>query len=201
MFQSQAASDGERFFVGGWDNYFRALEVTTGKEIWKQKFGKSFYFAPAIGSPTVGNGQVFVSSNDGFLHAMDAATGALQWENPGPALGYSGPLLREGKIFNASLTGTGLVHSFDAKSGTKNWEIPTGSVIYDSSCAWGETRSGGAVYVGNVNGTFSAIRARDGQILWQYRLAPGHLLASPATDEARVYIASQNGYVVAFPLE
>ena len=201
MFQSQAASDGARFYVGGWDNYFRALDVESGREIWKRKFGKSFYFAPAIGSPTMGYRQVFVTSNDGFLHAMDAATGTLQWENPGPSLGYSGPLWQGGRIYNASLTGSGIVHSFVAKSGEKIWQSPTGSVIYDSSCAWGETQNGGAVYVGSVNGVFSAIRARDGALVWQYQLAPGHLLASPATDAKRVYIASQNGFVVALLLE
>ncbi|WP_170065516.1 PQQ-binding-like beta-propeller repeat protein [Abditibacterium utsteinense] len=201
MFQSQIATDGQRFFVGGWDNTFRALDVVSGREVWNRKFGKSFYFSPAIGSPVAGNGQVFVTSNDGFLHAMEAATGKVQWEVLGPALGYSGPLLHGGQIYNASLTDNGMVHSYDAKSGAQNWESPTGSVIYDSSCAWGETQSGGAVYVGSVSGVFSALRARDGQLLWQYHLAPGHLLASPATDAERVYIASQNGFVVAFPLQ
>jgi outer membrane protein assembly factor BamB len=201
MYQSAAATDGERFFVGGWDNYFRALDVMTGQEVWKQKFGRAFYFAPAIGSPTTGNGQVFVTSNDGYLHAMDATTGKVLWEVAGPAMGYSGPLLRDGKIYNASLTGEGRVFSFNSGNGEKLWDTQTGGVIYDSSCAWGQTRDGGAVYVGSVNGTLSAIRARDGQLLWQYRLAPGHLLASPTTDEERVFIASQNGNVVALPLE
>ncbi len=200
MFQSQAASDGERFFVGGWDNMFRALEVATGREIWAQKFGKSFYYSPAIGSPTTGAGRVYVSSNDGILHAMDAATGKIEWEVPGPALGYSGPLLRENRVFNASLTGEGKVFGFNSQNGEKAWETPTGSVIYDSSCAFGQSPQGGAVYVGSVDGTFSAIRAVDGKMLWQYQLAPGHLLASPATDGEKVYIGSQNGFVTALPL-
>lgn len=203
MFQSQATTDGERFFVGGWDNYFRGLEARTGKELWKQKFGQnprtkafSFYYSPAIGSPTVsGDGKVFVSSNDGMLHAMETATGKVLWEAPGPALGYSGPLYRDGVIYNASLTGTGRIFAFDAATGEQKWETPTGSVIYDSSCAWG----GGNLFVGCVNGTFSALRAEDGKLAWQYRLAPGHLLASPVTDEQRVFIGSLNGDVLAFP--
>jgi outer membrane protein assembly factor BamB len=201
MYQSQATTDEARFYVGGWDNMFRALDASTGREVWSQKFGRAFYFAPAIASPSVGEGQVFITSNDGYLHAMEASTGKILWEVPGPAMGYSSPLLRGGKIFNASLTGTGTVFSFDAKTGAKEWEAPTGSVIYDSSCAWGVTSQGAAVYVGCVNGVFSAVRAGDGVILWQYRLAPGHVLASPATDEKRVFMASQNGNVVAFPLE
>lgn len=196
IFQSKAATDGERFFVGGWDNFFRALDVRTGKERWRQRFGKAFYFAPAIGAPTVGDNKVFVTSNDGHLHAMETTTGRIVWEVAGPALGYSGPLYKDGRIYNASLTGKGLVFCFEAATGAKLWETPTGSVIYDSSCAWG----GGKVFVGSVDGTFSALRAGDGKLAWQYRLGPGHLLASPATDAVRVYIASMSGKVFALPL-
>jgi outer membrane protein assembly factor BamB len=196
MVQSQAATDGTRFFVGGWDNYFRAIEATTGRELWKNKFGRAFYFSPAIGSPTVREGRVFVSSNDGVLHAMNAETGQLLWEVNGLALGYSGPLLRDGKIYNGSLTDTGRVFCFNAETGAKIWETPTGSVIYDSSCAFG----GGNVFISCVNGIFSALNAQTGAVAWQYQLAPGHVLASPATDEARVYIGSMNGDVTAFAL-
>lgn len=207
MYQSQAVTDGERFFVGGWDNYFRALDVKTGHELWQQKFGRAFYFAPAIGSPTVGEGKVYVTSNDGYLHAMDAISGKLLWE-VGPllygdlqqpasaALGYSGPLYHDGRIYNASLTDKGYVFCFDAATGHKLWDTPTGSVIYDSSCAFGA----GNIYVGSVNGTFSAIRAEDGVMQWQYRLGPGHVLDSPATDASRVYIGSMSGKVTALPL-
>lgn len=196
MYQSQAATDGERFFVGGWDNFFRGIDATTGKELWKNRFGRSFYYAPAIGSPTVGGGKVFVTSNDGLLHAMDAVTGKVLWETESMRLGYSGPLYREGRIYNGSLSDTGIVYCFDAETGKKLWETPTGSVIYDSSCAYG----GGNVYIGTVSGVFSAIRASDGALVWQYRLGPGHLLASPATDSGKVYISSMGGIVYALPL-
>lgn len=197
MYQSKVATDGARFFVGGWDNYFRAFGARHGQELWKNKFGRSFYYSPAIGSPTVGDGKVFVSSNDGVLHAMDAASGQLAWEVNGPSLGYSGPLFQEGKIYNGSLTDTGRVFSFDATNGAKLWETPTGSVIYDSSCAWGN----GNVYIGSVNGIFSAIKATDGTMQWQSQLAPGHVLASPVTNETHVFIGSMNGDVTAFPLQ
>jgi outer membrane protein assembly factor BamB len=202
MFQSQVATDGARFFVGCWDNAFRALDVETGRELWKQKFGRSFYYAPAIGAPTTGAGRVFVTSNDGYLHAMKADTGDVVWEVAGPSLGYSGPLFHAGRLYNASLTERGRVFGFDARSGAKLWETPTGSVIYDSSCAWADDadRSNGLVFVGSVDGTFSALRAGDGALRWQYRLGPGHVFSSPATDARRVYIGSLSGEVTALPV-
>jgi outer membrane protein assembly factor BamB len=202
MFQSQVATDGERFFIGGWDNQFRCVEASSGKELWRQPFGKHeksgkylFYYAPAIASPTVADGLVMVSSNDGILHALERATGKIVWEVPGPALGYSSPLAIGGRVFNASLTDEGKVFCFDGSNGSKIWERATGAVIYDSSCIY----ANGRIYVGSVNGTFSALGAGDGELLWQYRLPPGHLLASPATDGKTVFIGSLSGDVFAFP--
>ncbi|MBC7805943.1 MAG: PQQ-binding-like beta-propeller repeat protein, partial [Akkermansiaceae bacterium] len=99
-----------------------------------------------------------------------------------------------GTIYNASLTGLGFVYAFDAVTGKQKWVSPTGSVIYDSSCA----AANGTVFVGSVSGVFSALRQSDGGLLWQYQLGPGHLLASPVTDGARVYIANMDGTVAAF---
>jgi outer membrane protein assembly factor BamB len=55
------------------------------------------------------------------------------------------------------------------------------------------------VFVGCVNGQFNAIDATTGKIAWKYHLAPGHLLASPATDERNVYIGSMSGQILALP--
>ncbi|MBC8139611.1 MAG: PQQ-binding-like beta-propeller repeat protein, partial [Fibrella sp.] len=189
LYQSAAITDGTRFYLGGWDNQFRCFDAQTGTPVWANKFGRSFYYSPAIGSPTLGDGKVYVTSNDGLLHAMDAETGKILWETRPASLGYSGPLLENGTIYNASLTGLGFVYAFDAATGKQKWVSPTGSVIYDSSCA----AANGTVFVGSVSGVFSALRQSDGGLLWQYQLGPGHLLASPVTDDARVYIANMDG--------
>ena len=80
--------------------------------------------------------------------------------------------------------------------GEKVWETPTGSVIYDSSFAFG----GGNLYLSAVDGTLCAVRAADGTLQWRYRLGTGHVFATPATDDRRVYIGSLGGSVTAFPL-
>jgi outer membrane protein assembly factor BamB len=202
MTQSKVATDGQLFFVGTWDNQFRAIDAATGDVRWSHKFGKSrtgaysFYFAPAIGAPTVGDGKVFVSSNDGHLHTVDIGSGKLAWETKqSRQLGYSGPLYRDGRVYTASLSGR--VYCFDANSDTVIWERDTGGAIYDSSCAYAD----GKVYIGCVNGTFNAIDATTGQLAWQYHLGPGHVLASPATDARRVYIGSMSGVVSALSLK
>jgi outer membrane protein assembly factor BamB len=200
MYQSKPATDGPTFFVGGWDNVFRAIDVVAGEEIWKVELGKKqkpvfSAFAPAITAPAVGDGLVFVSTNDGILHALSTKDGTEAWKFDQKKMGYSSPLYHHGRVYFA-LSDEGKTFCCDAKTGELKWTCETGSVIYDSSFAFG----GGHVFIGNVNGVINAIDAETGKIAWQYRVAPGHLLGSPVADDSNVYMGSMSGEVIALPI-
>lgn len=202
MFQSKTATDGERFFVGGWDNYFRCIDAETGKENWAIKLGREqklapnfSAFAPAIASPAVGDGLVYVSTNDGILHALRISDGSEAWNVDWKKMGYSSPLFHQGKVYCA-LSDQGRVFCVDAATGKMDWEAGTGSVIYDSSFCEGN----GMVLIGCVNGVVTALAQPSGVIQWQYKLAPGHLLGSPVADDGHVFVGSMNGNVTALPL-
>jgi outer membrane protein assembly factor BamB len=203
MFQSKTATDGERFFVGGWDNHFRCIDAETGHVVWdlelgrKQRFDNFSAFAPAITAPAVGDGKVFVSTNDGILHALNIADGTEAWRIDWKKMGYSSPLFRDGRVYCA-LSDEGKVFCVDASTGKFEWTTDTGSVIYDSSFAADE--KGEHVFIGNVDGTLNCLKASDGKIAWRYRLGPGHLLGSPAADDGKVYMGSMSGTVVAIPI-
>ncbi|MGB7161488.1 MAG: PQQ-binding-like beta-propeller repeat protein [Tepidisphaeraceae bacterium] len=203
MVQSKCATDGERVFIGDWVNTLRAIDVARGEEIWAVKMGRTkdgriaTPYSPAISSPAVGDGKVYVTTNDGVIHALDAKTGHMAWEwweKDKNKLGYSGPLFHDGKIYIA-IGDEGRTFCIDAMKGELLWQCDTGSVIYDSSFAF----AGGNVFIGCVAGEFNAIDASSGKIVWKYRLAPGHLLASPATDEKNVYIGTMSGQIIALP--
>jgi outer membrane protein assembly factor BamB/3',5'-cyclic AMP phosphodiesterase CpdA len=202
MFQSKVATDGQHFFVGGWDNHFRCIDARSGRVEWdlelgrKQRFPQFSAFAPAIASPAVGDGKVFVSTNDGILHAIDVETAEEVWKIDGQKMGYSSPLYHDGRIYCA-LGDEGKVFCADAKTGEILWRGECGSVIYDSSFCFG----GGRVFIATVSGIVSAFDARTGERAWQYRLAPGHVLCSPAADDGHVYIGSMNGNVTALPIK
>jgi outer membrane protein assembly factor BamB len=191
LFQSKAATDGKTFFVGGWDNQFRAIDAATGDVRWHHKFGRSFYYAPAICSPALNSTDVFVSSNDGVLHAVRIDDGKIDWERDGLKCGYSSPALSDARLIIASLEGH--MHCLDVATGKGDWDEPSAGTTYDSS----PILVGDTVLLTSVTGTLFAARASDGEPQWRYSVGSGHFVSTPATDRRRVYVSSLAGKLVA----
>ena len=200
MFQSKTATDGEHFFVGGWDNHFRCINATSGNVAWDLQLGRKqalpgfSAFAPSITNPCVGDGRVFVSTNDGIFHSINIADGTEAWKIDRKNMGYSSPCFHDGKVFFA-LSDKGDTYFANASTGDLLWQRNVGGVIYDGGFCFG----GGNVFVGCVDGVFNAINATTGEIAWKYSLGPGHLLATGDSDDEHVYIGSMNGKVFALP--
>lgn len=195
--QSEAAYADNTFFVGAWDNTFYALRSSNGSLKWSDHVGSSMFYSPSIAQPAVRGQQVFAVSNDDTLHAFDEATGHQDWIAHGAIaknkFGYSAPLFVGSKIFIGTLGDVGAVECLDATTGKNIWTSQTGSVIYDSSCAYGN----GRIYIGAVSGDFRCLDAQSGKVIWTYHLPTGHLLATAAVDGDTAYIASMNGIVYA----
>lgn len=195
--QSAAATDGERVFLGAWDKFLYALNAVDGALAWRTACtDKSFAYSPAIGSPTYGEGRVYVPSNDNGLWAIDAGSGEVVWRatTPGDKFGYSGPRLAGDRICIGCLGDNGEARCLATADGKELWTAKVGSVIYDSSPAVAD----GTAYVGSVDGLLHAIRMADGEVVARYRLPQGHFLASPAAEPGRVYAGSYSDWVYAF---
>ncbi|MDA1016788.1 MAG: PQQ-binding-like beta-propeller repeat protein [Planctomycetota bacterium] len=65
-------ADGRVFFASSADGTVRALDASSGRELWMY-----FTDGPVRFAPTVWRDRVFAVSDDGFLHALDTATGKL----------------------------------------------------------------------------------------------------------------------------
>ncbi len=143
--------------------------------------GDSSAFAP----PTVIDGQVFVGSAGGLIHAMRAETGCLQWvfQANGPVrssilevpLG-SGHALLFGDM-------TGWFYAVKAETGKLLWKVHVethdstrltggpavhGGTVYVPVSSWEETRSADPEYpCCTFRGSVVALRIRDGKQLWK----------------------------------
>jgi outer membrane protein assembly factor BamB len=208
FFQSRVAAADGVFYLGGWDNTLYALDAVTGTPKWKAPMGRSnsgrgnisFYYSPAIASPTVGEGRVYVCTNDGILHAVNINTGIDDWIARAPAgedsFGYSSPLYTDGKIYVGGLGAHGNCYALSAKDGSLLWRCPTGAENYDSSPAL----AGGTVVIGSVKGQISWIDAASGTLKYQYALDPGYCFSTPVATPKVTYIPSMNNRVYAIGL-
>jgi outer membrane protein assembly factor BamB len=66
---------GRVFFGSSTDDTVRALDLATGKILWRLTTGGPVRFAPAVAA-----GRVYVASDDGHVYCLDAATGKLAWK-------------------------------------------------------------------------------------------------------------------------
>ncbi len=189
FFQSRAAADGDTFYLGGWDNNLYALDAATGTPRWTARLGRSFYYAPAIASPAVANGRVYVASNDNVLHALDAKTGNEQWKASAPpggdAFGYSSPVASGLDVFIGGLGDKGDVYDLEGATGAIRWRVSTGQAIYDSSPRVAPNAQSLAIM--GVRGRVSVLDVRAGRRLWGYELGPGNVFSTPEYDGRIVY--------------
>ena len=69
----------DKIIFGCWDNYVYCLSKTTGSLIWKWTENKNFYYSPAACWPVSDGKNVFVSTPDKFISAVDLSLGTTSW--------------------------------------------------------------------------------------------------------------------------
>lgn len=189
FFQSRAATDGQTFYLGGWDNTLNALDAQTGTPRWTTHMGRTFYFSPAIASPFVAGSRVYVCSNDGVLHAVDSQNGTEVWTARAPqggdVFGYSSPVVAGSMVFVGGLGDHGDVYALDTASGKPRWRTPTGQTIYDSSPKL--SPDGASLAIMGVRGNVVVLDTANGRRLWSYDLGPGNIFSTPEYDGRVVY--------------
>ncbi len=189
FFQSRAVTDGDTFYLGGWDNTLYALNVLTGTPRWTTTMGRNFYFSPAIASPTLGNGRLYICSNDGLLHAVNLQTGKDDWAihspDKGDVFGYASPVFADGVVYVGGLGSNGDIYALDASNGALKWRHATGQTMYDGAPKLAP--DGRSLAIMALRGHISVLDTANGNPLWTYELGPGNIFSTPEYDGQTVY--------------
>ena len=103
-----------------------ALDASTGASRWSHDFGAIHSVHP----PAFGNGRVYATTGghgDSFLHALDAATGRLEFRSPFANQWYrwQAPAIVGNDVFMAGGSAGGM-YRFDATSGEQRWYLGFG---------------------------------------------------------------------------
>jgi outer membrane protein assembly factor BamB len=129
-------------FTGGDDGIVRALDASSGAPRWTAYTGGAVKYPP-----TIADGRALVGSGDGWVHAMEAATGRILWQF------RAAPAERKIRFYDRLLS---------------TWPVASG-VLADKGTAYC------AAGISDFDGTHVyALDAATGRIRWQNNAA-GHL--------------------------
>jgi outer membrane protein assembly factor BamB len=192
---------------GGGDGWLRAYDAASGREVWRFDGNpKDARWLPRpgvlsrssiIASPVFADGRVFIAmgqspghgNGPSFIYAInpngqgDVTESRLLWTSREVGRVVGTPLVRDGLLYVGDLGGT--VYCLDAVTGALVWKHETNEAI------WGcLLLAGDRLYVGNVEGNMTVLRAgRRKELLAQIEMdAP--LYSPPALNGDALYLAT-----------
>ena len=173
------SQSGNRVFFGAYDTHVYALDLHTGKQVWRAssqpRIGRTgtFYADPAIAY-----GRVYIGATDGKMYSFGATTGKLRWSNGTGDFIYSSAAVWRGNVLVGSYDGD--FYSFDAATGDVRWKFHAGGKISGSSSV-----IDGIVYFSTLSGRTYGLDARNGKVVWTY---PTGQYAAVVASKSRLYL-------------
>jgi len=194
---------------GGGDGWLRAYDAASGHEVWRFDGNpKDARWLPRpgvlsrgsiIASPVFADGRVFVAmgqspghgNGPSSIHAIspngqgDVTRSRLLWTSREIGRVVGTPIAKDGLLYVGDLGGT--IHCLDAATGAHVWKHETYDAIWGSLLLAGDR-----LYVGNVEGTMTVLRAgRQKELLATIEMdAP--LYSRPAVVGDALYLATAN---------
>lgn len=195
-------TDGTLIYFGSTNYVFYAVDASC-REVWKFATGDRIK-----SDALVEDRRVYVSSYDGHVYALAAASGQLLWRFPDvssapPApstrpqesavqvgdFSYSSPALDDDVLYVGNLDHH--LYALDARTGALSWRFRTAGPITSSPLL-----RDGVAYFGSNDGTLYALDVNRQEVQW--RTATGDWVnSSPVVDEATVYVGSNDRHVYA----
>lgn len=165
------------------EEVLRALDATTGKEIWKTSMLITYQMHEAAAghgkgpksTPVISRGVVYVFGISGVLSAHDAETGKFKWRHEfsktypktSPLFGTAMSPIVEGGVLIAHVGGhdKGALIAFDAETGKIKWSNEADGPAYSSPLV--VTVSGVRQVVTFMQKDFVGVDFATGKLLWK----------------------------------
>ncbi len=153
------------------------------KVLWTYEMGGE----PIESSAAIANGVVYIGSGNGYLVALDLATGKERWKyktSQDLGIGESSPAVGNGVVYVGDLSG--MFHAVDTATGKARWTFQTNSEIKSSPVAFSE---GGVdkVLIGSYDQNLYCLDAKTGKVLWNFKIN-GPVHATPSLVNGVAYL-------------
>ncbi len=165
------------------------VDANEGHLVWKQKvpYNQGFMKGTDMhGSPTVGGGLVFVSSNTAAYYAVNATTGDIAWEYKNPNAGefiICSTIYEDGQLF---LIDKFSIVNVDTSDGHTIWSAYLGEELYISP-----SYAGGKLYVVTDQRSIFVLNATNGEKLGRF-VTDSNSWSAPSIYEGKVYVGNND---------
>lgn len=199
-------------YAGSYEGKFYALNAQTGAIRWKFATGGERRFEAKgihgleprnqtmadqydvfLSSPVIVQGTVYFGSGDGYLYALDAASGELKWKFKTGDVIHASPAYADGVLYVGSWDS--FFYAVDAATGKEKWRFHGGEdpvihnqVGFQSSAAVVD----GVVYVGCRDSNVYALDAATGKEKWRFNNEMSWVISSPAVTQGKVFFATSD---------
>jgi len=174
-------------YVGLASGSVYAVDVSTGRDLWRFQAQRDVWAAPLVA-----DGTVYVASLDHHLYALDAETGAERWNQAlGAALAGTPSLSSDGETLFVGTFGSKLL-ALRASNGEERWSRDTTNWVWS-----GPALDNGVIYFADVAGTVYALEAETGREVWAPVKPGGQMRARPALAGDLLYVGDRDGNLFA----
>lgn len=170
-----------------------AVSVSDGTEKWSTSISDSASWT----SPAVIDGTVYTGTNSAAVHAVDAATGEMEWtytNMPDFHRVRASPTVKDGTVYIGSgwvEPRDGTIHAIDATDGTAQWTVDLDRQVFSSAITVGDE-----LFIGS-NDNLYALDPTDGSELWQYGTDQSFGYSSPTVVDDVLYIGGYDQHLKA----
>jgi len=208
---SPAVADGKVYF-GSYDGYVYALDSRSGALRWKFQTAGEHRFAAKhlhgatpdaevmpdpfdffLSSPAVMRGTVYVGGGDGYVYALDAASGELRWRFLTGNVVHASPAVAHDTVYVGSWDS--YFYAIDARTGQERWRFKTGEdpaisnqVGIQSSAVIAE----GLVFFGCRDSNLYALDAMTGEKKWAFSNKGSWVISTPIVLDETLYFATSD---------
>jgi len=185
-FCAPLAARGDTVWAAGEDGVLRALDASSGTELWQMEIGGRLRTGVAVRG-----GMIFVGS--GELLALKASSGEEIWRRRLESQLRTRPTLGGGRVFVG--TAAGQIVALEVESGGELWRTELGGLP-----APGMALGAQALVIGTVDRGIYGLDPQSGEQLWGFA-TKGVVRSSPAVAGTTAYCGSSDGHLYALDLE
>jgi len=179
-----AIADG-RVFIGDLDGGAYALELDTGKVLWRKKFEDGFSSSPAYK-----DGHVVIGNYEGLVRCLDALTGETRWEFSTDAQIDGGANFYGDLVLITSEDGG--LYALNLKSGQLAWKFATSDQLRVAP-----TIAGNKTFLGGCDGKLHVIDLDSGKEIGEGFPLQSPTGSTPAVAGDYVFAPTHSGNVFA----